>query len=868
MDNASSRSVTSWLRTSFLDLRSAVVSGSPVRLAEVYRGVESEGPASVKFLLNILVACLKLQSLRQGESSAASLVSTIIRTLKPRSVVTAGFLSVADLLDILERVLELLRCIPAPAGEGEVRELLQGLVDETSGVEGVRVVLALLSTPAALLDVMIEAAPRDTVTSPTLMSPIGSPVAKRPREFPCADEADCPLPKPPKLEAIAAEAKVPWRPPAHAKVDSVVRPAVSSSHDIASLLWRPPLVSVCSPKYSLLLKPGSGSSPPPPGPLDPQHPQRVMDCTAEKLCKRMLKDNSSTYFFADLKYDGERLIGFKQKGVYSFFSRNMLAVPERKLDGVRALLDTALGPHDVCFDAEILSLHTFGSMNEVHKGEIGLGGPRIYLFDLLWINGHDITARPLHERKEILACATTCTKNVMLSKCFVIPKKASSEFSGESTEQLLTSVFDDAMAKRLEGYVLKPMSSTYRYNGTDWVKLKRGYMNGDTGTALPGGLVVAAAAAPKIRRIDGIPVTTALHEEQHKTHRLQCALTDTIDCIVVGYSGSTLLCAVRNEATKTFATVGFAQDPTRCVAPKPSRLMPFATNKPPDYVALSSSIVLDYVYLSLGDCPVVEVAAAGFVESATHTCERISFTPDAKVLRIREDKDHRCVNTSAQVSAMFAFAVPRPIFAPSDFIQDAVRRFNNMHWVALPLGPPCDVSVTVIKGSTACGAIEASLSVSSKPSTLDALLVAVAPQKKWSDKGVMREVSAKFGDEPSKLCNQQLASSSASSGDVCATLLSKHPTVVVFVAACVHITSLGPSLDDATVMGIVVVRIAGMLASLKDKPKEGCGKFAEVALHVDVLNASEEAVWTKAFREVLANVRPVSIRPTLRLYVR
>ena len=96
-------------------------------------------------------------------------------------------------------------------------------------------------------------------------------------------------------------------------------------------------------------------------------------------------------FFADTKYDGERLIGFRTdvSELFVFYSRNMLPVPVRKLFGVLELLIVVFGFIVwVVFDAEILSLSTFGSMNEVYKGEIAMLGPRVFVFDLFWYNGY------------------------------------------------------------------------------------------------------------------------------------------------------------------------------------------------------------------------------------------------------------------------------------------------------------------------------------------------------------------------------------------------------------------------------------------------------------------------------------------------
>src|SRR5690349_21778596 len=83
------------------------------------------------------------------------------------------------------------------------------------------------------------------------------------------------------------------------------------------------------------------------------------------------------------KFDGIRLLAFKQGENVRLLSRNRL--PQNCPAVAQAI--GAL-PHDeTILDGEITS---------------GKGGVRYYVFDILWLDGHDVTLLPLDERSALL----------------------------------------------------------------------------------------------------------------------------------------------------------------------------------------------------------------------------------------------------------------------------------------------------------------------------------------------------------------------------------------------------------------------------------------------------------------------------------
>lgn len=83
------------------------------------------------------------------------------------------------------------------------------------------------------------------------------------------------------------------------------------------------------------------------------------------------------------KFDGIRLVAFKQGPDVRLFSRNRL--PQDLPAIARAIAD--LPVHDVILDGEL-------TWEE--------GGVEYYVFDVMWLDGRDVRTMPLHARRELL----------------------------------------------------------------------------------------------------------------------------------------------------------------------------------------------------------------------------------------------------------------------------------------------------------------------------------------------------------------------------------------------------------------------------------------------------------------------------------
>src|SRR6266511_2043210 len=97
------------------------------------------------------------------------------------------------------------------------------------------------------------------------------------------------------------------------------------------------------------------------------------------------------------KFDGIRLLAFKQGPDVRLYSRNRLP------QNIPVLADAIakLPVHDVILDGEI----TWGgpSTRGDDSARSGQGTLAYHVFDILWLDGRDVMSRPLDERRALLS---------------------------------------------------------------------------------------------------------------------------------------------------------------------------------------------------------------------------------------------------------------------------------------------------------------------------------------------------------------------------------------------------------------------------------------------------------------------------------
>src|SRR5262245_32451015 len=160
------------------------------------------------------------------------------------------------------------------------------------------------------------------------------------------------------------------------------------------------------------------------------------------------------------KWDGFRMVAVIEGGEVTLYSRNGTLVTDRYGPVAAALM--ALG-HDAVIDGELVALDPHGvSRFQLLQNALRSGAHLRYcVFDIMFLDGKDLRALPLIERKGRLRA--------------VLPKNTLLVFSQHRAEQG-KRFFKDAERKGLEGIMAKRADSTYLSGARsrDWLKIKTG----------------------------------------------------------------------------------------------------------------------------------------------------------------------------------------------------------------------------------------------------------------------------------------------------------------------------------------------------------------------------------------------------------
>ncbi len=165
----------------------------------------------------------------------------------------------------------------------------------------------------------------------------------------------------------------------------------------------------------------------------------------------------------EIKHDGYRMLCFIDDGNVRFQSRNGKDWTSKlpSLSRVMAQLPVT----QAVFDGEVVVVNEQGlSSFQALQNRIGAGKDtelRYYAFDLLYVNGHQLTACPLSERKEILATVSeSANTTVRFSVCDYL--------TGDGP-----TVFQQSCKLGMEGIVSKRLDKRYAEGRFEfWLKTK------------------------------------------------------------------------------------------------------------------------------------------------------------------------------------------------------------------------------------------------------------------------------------------------------------------------------------------------------------------------------------------------------------
>ncbi|HZE67990.1 MAG TPA: non-homologous end-joining DNA ligase [Pyrinomonadaceae bacterium] len=171
----------------------------------------------------------------------------------------------------------------------------------------------------------------------------------------------------------------------------------------------------------------------------------------------------------ETKWDGVRAICFVRKGRARFVSRNQLEMTGQYPE--LASIASSLKAKEAILDGEIVALDEHGiSRFQLLQPRLGRKNPReierlaaqskiaFYVFDLLYLDGFDLTQCKLLDRKSVLERILKTSNNIRYSEHII----------GEGER-----LFHEVAKIPLEGIVAKRIDSPYvQKRSSDWLKVK------------------------------------------------------------------------------------------------------------------------------------------------------------------------------------------------------------------------------------------------------------------------------------------------------------------------------------------------------------------------------------------------------------
>ena len=168
-------------------------------------------------------------------------------------------------------------------------------------------------------------------------------------------------------------------------------------------------------------------------------------------------DNENWIF--EIKWDGYRAVAYCDGRNVELISRNLTPFTEKYFTVSDAFKQLKL---KAVFDGEIVAVDERGLavFQSLQNWQNTPGRLQYFIFDILWLDGYDLTSIPLVERKRILKEVLPADDEVVKYSDHVV--KSGKEF------------FEAAVAQGLEGIIAKKANSIYQVNKrTDsWVKIK------------------------------------------------------------------------------------------------------------------------------------------------------------------------------------------------------------------------------------------------------------------------------------------------------------------------------------------------------------------------------------------------------------
>ena len=178
------------------------------------------------------------------------------------------------------------------------------------------------------------------------------------------------------------------------------------------------------------------------------------------LSKARIADPAKHVF--EVKYDGFRALAGISNGKVTLQSRNGLDLSVRFPEVFRALHRLAVA--EAVLDGEIVALDEKG-VASFQRLQNAASATKYFVFDVLWLDGEDLRARPLEERRDLLE--SVLANPGLLAKAL----KGTAWSRAKPKEE---SALPIALAERVEGEIDEALADLKRRGGEGLIAKRRG----------------------------------------------------------------------------------------------------------------------------------------------------------------------------------------------------------------------------------------------------------------------------------------------------------------------------------------------------------------------------------------------------------
>ncbi|CAF1189723.1 unnamed protein product [Adineta steineri] len=360
--------------------------------------------------------------------------------------------------------------------------------------------------------------------------------------------------------------------------------------------------------------------------MTPVHPMLAEPCKSVDFAFKRCPNG----FYAEIKYDGERLQLHKDKtNKFKFFSRSLKPVVENKIQQLsQYVLQAFPKGESMILDGEILLVDRktkkplpFGTLGVHKKKEFSEANEAFFIFDCLYYNGESLLHMTLKERREILSKHMTPIENrILLSDLKTINKKSE-----------LKHLINFAIAEGLEGLVLKNPEGIYEPSKRHWLKVKKDYLM--EGTMADTADLVVLGAYYGTGKKGGLMSVFLLGCYDPETDRWY-----TVAKCGNGFDDATL------EKLQTDLKPNMTK-----ISKNPNQL--------PKWCSISRELIPDFIVIDPKKSPVWEITGAEFSKSKQHTANGISIR-FPRVTKVREDKTWKEATNLNYLSELFEKSKP------------------------------------------------------------------------------------------------------------------------------------------------------------------------------------------------------------------